>query len=244
MALVAVALFAFLPGSCRCSSWASSALGAGTQMVYVVQVPYIAEHTEPGERNEYFAIWSALGNVTALVAALLGGAIATEIAARLSLTSASAPYQVLLTGVAVMGVLSLATVYLLTNDRPASTMHPSASRGRFGIAISDRRLVFKLLLPGFITALGAGQLIPFLNVFVKGKFGLDLADVNAVFAVTSLGTTLAILAAAGAGSGVSGAIGSIVLVQGSSIPFLLVLGFLTGSVGFFRSSWPYGSETR
>jgi MFS family permease len=224
MALVALALFAFLPGQLPLLFVGVIALGAGTQMVYVVQVPYIAEHTEPGERNEYFAIWSALGSMTALISALLGGAIATEIAGRLSLTSASAPYQVLLTGVAVIGVLSLATVYLLTNDRPTSTMHASASRGRFGIAVSDRGLFFRLLLPGFITSLGAGQLIPFLNVFVKGKFGLDLAAVNAVFAVTSLGTTLAILAQPALARRF-GRIGSIVLVQGSSIPFLLVLGF-------------------
>jgi MFS family permease len=224
MALVALALFAFLPGQLPLLFVGVIALGAGTQMVYVVQVPYIAEHTEPGERNEYFAIWSALGSMTALISALLGGAIATEIAERLSLTSASAPYQVLLTGVAVMGVLSLATVYLLTNDRPTSTLHASASRGRFGIAVSDRGLFFRLLLPGFITSLGAGQLIPFLNVFVKGKFGLDLAAVNAVFAVTSLGTTLAILAQPALARRF-GRIGSIVLVQGSSIPFLLVLGF-------------------
>lgn len=224
MALVAVALFAFLPGLLPLLFVGVIALGAGTQMVYVVQVPYIAEHTEPGERNEYFAIWSALGSVTALISALLGGAVATEVAARLSLTSASAPYQILLSGVAVMGVLALATVYFLTNDRPATTMHAAASGGQFGIAVSDRRLFFKLLLPGFITALGAGQLIPFLNVFVKGKFGLDLAAVNAVFAVTSLGTTLAILAQPALARRF-GRIGSIVLVQGSSIPFLLVLGF-------------------
>ncbi len=61
-------------------------------------------------------------------------------------------------------------------------------------------------------------------MFVKGKFGLDLAAVNAVFAVTSLGTTLAILAQPALARRF-GRIGSIVLVQGSSIPFLLVLGF-------------------
>jgi len=148
---------------------------------------------------------------------LLGGAIATEIAARLSLTSASAPYQVLLTGVAVMGVLSLATVYLLTNDRPAQ----QCTHRRHG-SFRHRHLRpaprFQVAAAGFITALGAGQLIPFLNVFVKGKFGLDLADVNAVFAVTSLGTTLAILAQPALARRF-GRIGSIVLVQGSSIPF-------------------------
>ena len=224
MTLVALALFAFLPGQIALLFVGVAAMGAGTQIVYVVQVPYIAEHTEPGQRNEYFATWSALGNVTMLVSALLGGAIATELAARFGLSSAAAPYQILLAGVAILGVLALGSVYLLSSDRPVVEDVPSRGHGRFGIAISDRRLLFKLLLPGFITSLGAGQLIPFLNLFVKGKFGLDLAAVNAVFAVTSLGTTLAILAQPALARRF-GRIGSIVLVQSSSIPFLVVLGF-------------------
>ena len=224
MALVAVALFAFLPGQLALLFVGVAALGAGSQMVYVVQVPYIAEHTEPGQRNEYFATWSAVGNVTALVAALLGGAIATELAARFGLSSAAAPYQILLTGVAILGVVSLGTVYLLASDRPAANSTRTSQPGRFGMGVSDPGLFVRLLIPGFITSLGAGQLIPFLNVFVQGKFGLDLAAVNAVFAVTSLGTTLAILAQPALARRF-GRIGSIVLVQSSSIPFLLVLGF-------------------
>jgi MFS family permease len=82
----------------------------------------------------------------------------------------------------------------------------------------------RLLLPGFITSLGAGQLIPFLNVFVQNKFSLGLPAVNAILAVTSLGTTLAILAQPAIARRF-GRIGSIVLVQGASIPFLVVLGF-------------------
>jgi len=38
--------------------------------VSAVQIPYIAEHTQPEQRNEYFATWSAIGNLTALVAML------------------------------------------------------------------------------------------------------------------------------------------------------------------------------
>jgi MFS family permease len=79
-------------------------------------------------------------------------------------------------------------------------------------------------LPGFLTSLGAGQLIPFLNVFIQTKFSLDLVAINAVFAVTSLGTAAAILAQPALASRF-GRIRSIVLVQGASIPFLVVLGF-------------------
>ena len=224
MALVAVALLALLPGQQTLLFVGVVALGAGSQIVAVVQIPFIAEHTLPEQRNEYFSLWSALGFLTTLVSAVLGGAIATALASQLGYSSAAAPYRILLIGVAILGVVSLGTVFLLKSDKPAPDRAPTPGRGRFGLVILDRRLFFCLLLPGFLTSLGAGQLIPFLNVFVETKFGLGLAAVNAVFAVASLGTAIAILAQPALARRF-GRIGSIVLVQGASIPFIVVLGF-------------------
>jgi len=227
MALVAVALFAVLPGNLPLMFVGVALLGAGSQIVNVVQVPYITEHTRPEQRNEFFATWSALGFMTGLVSALLGGAIAQTLAGQLHLTSSAAPYQVLLVGVAVLAVAGFATVLLLSDDRrslAAERARQPSRPGRFGLHVSNPGLFVKLLLPGFITSLGAGQLIPFLNVFIQKKFGLDLASVNAVFAITSLGTALAILMQPAIARRF-GRIGSIVLVQGASIPFLVVLGF-------------------
>ena len=224
MVLVAVALFAFLPGQLPLLFVGVAALGAGSMAVSVVQIPFIAEHTRPDQRNEYFAIWSAIGFLTGLVAALAGGALAPEIASRLNLGSAAAPYQILLTGVAILGLLALGTVWLLTSDKPPADRTRAAGANQFGLVVLDRGLFFRLLLPGFLTSLGAGQLIPFLNVFIENKFSLGLTEVNAIFAVTSLGTAAAILAQPALASRF-GRIGSIVLVQGASIPFLIVLGF-------------------
>jgi MFS family permease len=224
MALVAVALFAFLPGDLPLLLLGVVALGAGSMAVSVVQVPFIAEHTRPDQRNSYFAIWSAIGFLTGVVAALVGGAAAPEIASLLHLGSDAGPYQILLSGVAVLGALSLGTVWFLTGDGPPADRALATGARRFGIVVLDRKLFFRLLLPGFLTSLGAGQLIPFLNVFIQNKFGLGLAAVNAVFAVSSLGTALAILIQPAVARRF-GRIGSIVLVQGASLPFLVVLGF-------------------
>ncbi len=67
-------------------------------------------------------------------------------------------------------------------------------------------------------------MIPYLNVFVESKFDLDLASLNVIFAVTSLGTAVAIMLQPALARRL-GKVGSVVLVQGVSIPFLLVLGF-------------------
>ena len=101
---------------------------------------------------------------------------------------------------------------------------PRRSRTLLGITIRDRGRFAKLVFPGFLISIGAGQVIPFLNLFVQGKFGLDLTQLNAVFALTSLGTVLAILCQPWLARRF-GQITSVVLVQGASIPFLVVLGF-------------------
>jgi MFS family permease len=225
MGLVTLALFAVLPGNVALLFVGVAALGAGTQAVFVVQVPYIAEQTRPEERNEYFATWSAIGNLTYMLALLGGGFLADSLAADLNFGGVAGPYRLLLVGTAILGALSLASTGLLAADRPVRRERTEAGiLDRLGIVVSDRRLFFRLLLPGFITALGAGQLIPFLNLFIENKFDLNLQAVNAILAVTSLGTVIAIMAQPALARRF-GRIGSIVLVQGASIPFLVVLGF-------------------
>ena len=93
-----------------------------------------------------------------------------------------------------------------------------------GITIRDRTRFARLVIPGFLISIGAGQVIPFLNLYIQRKFGLDLTALNAVFALTSLGTVLAILAQPRLARRF-GQITSVVIVQGACIPFLVVLGF-------------------
>jgi predicted MFS family arabinose efflux permease len=134
---------------------------------------------------------------------------------------------------------ALATVARLRDDRPARVTRrrlktagepaafpqdPRRSRTRFGLVVVDRSRFVRLVLPNFLVALGAGQVIPFLNLYVQRKFGLDLASLNAVFALTSIGTVLAILAQPRLARRF-GQITSVVIVQAASIPFLAVLGF-------------------
>jgi MFS family permease len=226
--VVAIALFAAL--------WS-----AGQQSLMVVQAPFLAEHSDPEHRNELFATQSAIFTMTNVLAAVLGGVVATAIAGIAGFDPGGPEtYRVILGIMAVLLVAALATIGLLTDDRPRSSRgphrlrelgeparHPVAEarpRTLMGITITDRRRFVRLLLPGFLIATGAGQVIPFLNLFVQQKFGLDLASLNALFAFTSLGTVAAMLAQPRLARRF-GQITSVVIVQGASIPFLVVLGF-------------------
>ncbi|HUG47452.1 MAG TPA: MFS transporter [Candidatus Limnocylindria bacterium] len=216
------------------------AYGAGQQTLFVVAVPFMTERSRPEQRNELFALQFAITNGTQVVAALAGSALAASVAAATG-HGAESPeaYRVLLGLMLVLMLAALASLFRLSDDRPRGERaravaqgEPPATRGaaalrrldRLGIRISNPRLLVKLLLPGFLIALGAGQVIPFLNLYIQGRFQLDLGAVNAVFAVTAFGTMLAILLQPALAKRY-GKIGSVVIVQAASIPFLIVLGF-------------------
>jgi MFS family permease len=213
---------------------------AGQQAILVVGAPFMTEHSEPEHRNELFAIQFAIQNVTNIVAAVLGGVVAVLIAGSLGLDpEGPGTYRIILVIMALLIVGALGTVTLLRDDRPHLTAgrrlraagepasfprDPRRSRFLSGIVVRDRGRFVRLLLPGLLIAIGAGQVIPFLNLYVQRTFGLELASLNAVFALTSLGTVLAILTQPWLARRF-GQITSVVLVQGLSIPFLVVLGF-------------------
>lgn len=206
----------------------------------VVVPPFLTERSEPEHRNELFALQSAVQNVTNVVAAVLGGVVAVLVAGWLGIDQAGrGVFLIILVIMAALLVAGLLSVRFLADDRPSTVAGPSLRRlgepaafprdprrprARFGIIVRDRGRFAKLVLPGFLISIGAGQVIPFLNLFVKQKFGLDLAELNAVFALTSLGTVAAILLQPSLARRF-GQVASVVIVQGASIPFLVVLGF-------------------
>ncbi|HEU5325762.1 MAG TPA: MFS transporter [Candidatus Limnocylindria bacterium] len=213
----------------------------GQQSLMVVQAPFLAEHSDAEHRNDLFALQAAIQTVTNVVAAALGGIVATAIAGAMgSDPDGPTTYRVILVIMVGLLMVGLVTIGLLGDDRPSRMRsaarlkaigEPAAfppqratSPARMGIVIRDRRRFVRLLLPGFLIAIGAGQVIPFLNVFVQQKFGLELASLNALFAFTSLGTVAAMLAQP-AMARRFGQITSVVIVQAFSIPFLVVLGF-------------------
>jgi MFS family permease len=231
-------------------AWAAL-IGAASQAFFVVQSPFMTEHSHAEHRSELFSLQFAISSGVNVVAALVGGAIAT-LAARLGGFASGDPaaYRVLLVLMLAAALGATAVLLALHDDRPRSRQRdwrtlegrpgspwsgeplaarPDLRRRRPAVGIglphiSNPDTFVRLILPGFLISLGAGQVIPFLNLFVQGKFGLDLASLNAVFALTSLGTTLAILFQPALARRM-GKIGSVVLVQAASIPFLAVLGF-------------------
>jgi MFS family permease len=225
----------------------AAAWSAGYTAFSVVQSPFMVEHSRPAQRSQLFALQFAITTATNAGAAALGGIVAGAIAGAIGLPAGGpGVYRVILVLMIGLLVIGAALILRIGDDRPIRRPSPERLAGeparfppdpgsprrrrgllslaRLGITIRDRAAFGRLLLPGFIIAIGAGQVIPFLNLFVQRRFGLDLAALNAVFALTSLGTVAAALVQPAIAARL-GRIASVVAVQGASIPFLVVLGF-------------------
>jgi MFS family permease len=212
----------------------------GQEALGVVQAPFLAEHSEPAHRNELFAAQFAIQSGTNIVAAVVGGVVAAVIAGAVGLDPGGpGTYRIILVLMVVLLIAALGTVALLADDRPRAVAgprlvtigepaafppDPRIPRALLGIVVRDRGRFGRLLLPGLLISIGAGQVIPFLNIFIQRKFGLDLTSINAVFALTSLGTVAAVLAQPRLARRF-GQITSVVIVQAASLPFLVILGF-------------------
>ena len=238
--LVALAVLVIAGASVPLIIVAAMLWSASNNAFSVVVPPFLTERSEREHRNELFALQSAIQNVTNVVAAVLGGVVAVLVAGALGIDQAGrGVYLIILAIMAVLLVAGLVSVRFLADDRPGTVAgpvlrrlgepaafppDPRRRRTRLGIVVRNRGRFAKLVLPGFLISVGAGQVIPFLNLYVKQKFGLDLAQLNAVFALTSLGTVAAILLQPRLARRF-GQVASVVIVQGASIPFLIVLGF-------------------
>lgn len=205
----------------------AAAVGAGNTAYFVVGPPFLTENSEPHHRDRSFAAYFAIGQAIGAVGPIVLAAIAAALAAAAGDASVAAPYRLL---VVLMAVLSAATlvVFATLRERPAPGREAIGDRAldpRSLLPTRQARRPFALiLLMSGLIALGAGQLIPFLNVFVQRRFGLDVIALNAIFAISSLGTLLATLAQPWLAARL-GRVHAIVVLQVASLPFIFVLGW-------------------
>jgi len=89
---------------------------------------------------------------------------------------------------------------------------------------SEPALVGKLILPMLITSLGAGLIMPFMNVFFRTVHHQSDSAIGLMFALGSLAMAVGLILAPPLADRV-GKIQLVVISQALSIPFLYILGF-------------------
>ncbi|MFQ6033960.1 MAG: MFS transporter [Candidatus Bipolaricaulia bacterium] len=200
----------------------SLASGLGSSLVWVVGAPFMAQNSSEEERTHLFSVQFAVNTFSGFFGYLLGGGL-PALFANLFRVGPEEPAAYRATLLLSAGLLAVALLPLLA-VRARSAGEPSGERLRLKEAFQEPRLLGRLFFPEVVIGFGAGLLIPYLNVFFKGKFALPDALLGTLFAGQAVAMGLATLA----GPLLAerwGKIRAVVFTQLGSIPFLLMLGY-------------------
>jgi MFS family permease len=197
--------------------------GLSQSLWMVSSAPFMMENSTEKERDVLFSANFGLQTLVGFVGTLLGGYLPTWWGGILGVgVESPRAYAATLGVTVVLSALALVPV-LIIQEQPRSAGAKARSVWPWR-NIQDKGLVARIFVPNIIISMGAAILIPYMNLFFKETFGIRDTVLGPVFAVSSVITGTATLAAPLL-AGRWGRIRALVITQLVSIPFLLSIGF-------------------
>ncbi|MDP2995142.1 MAG: MFS transporter [Anaerolineales bacterium] len=197
--------------------------GAAQSLSAVTMSPFLLENSGPEERTYLFSLASGAQMTASFVGNSIGGNLPSWIAARQGLLpTSSMAYAGALAIVAVVAMVGLAPFLFM--KMPQLKRSERALFAPFAYAAKEPVLLGKLILPMLVTSIGAGLLMPFMNVFFRVVYHQSDPVIGTIMAWGALAMGIGLLIAPPIADRM-GKIQLVVVTQGLSIPFLALLGF-------------------
>ncbi len=197
--------------------------GIAQSLAGVTMSPFLMENSHAEERTYLFSIGQGLQMVSSSLGNWIGGYLPGWVGGVLLVSAVSSQaYGISLLIVSVAAAASLLPLFWLRTNRL-----PMSERARFdplGYARSNGALLARLIAPSLVTAIGAGLIMPFMNVFFRQVHHLPDPVIGSLFAWGSLSMGIGLLIAPPLAERF-GRIQLVVVTQALSIPFLILLGF-------------------
>ncbi|MCX8025663.1 MAG: MFS transporter, partial [Thermanaerothrix sp.] len=198
-------------------------LGLAQSLSGVTMGPFLMENSGEKERTYLFSFTSGLQTASGFIGNWVGGYLPTWLGAWRGVAPTSATAYALALGAIVaaaalglLPLLFLRPLHLARAER--SLFAPLAYLGRQFPTLG------KLILPTFLTSIGAGLIMPFMNVFYRQVHHQPDPVIGTLFAWGSLAMGLGLLIAPPLADR-WGKVPLVVVTQLLSIPFLALMGF-------------------
>ncbi len=198
-------------------------IGLAQSLTAITMGPFLMENSGETERTYLFSFSSGLSMTASSIGQWVGGYLPMWAGTRLSVSATSATAYAWALGIIVIGVaVSLIPIFMISQNRAKDSN--LASFAPINYMRKNPGKLNKLILPILCTSIGAGMIMPFMNVFFRNVHNLSDASIGVLFAWGSLAMGIGLLLAPALAEKF-GKIQVVVATQGLSIPFLALLGF-------------------
>ncbi len=197
--------------------------GFAQGLIAITMSPFLMENSGEEERTYLFSFGHGLQMLSAFAGNWLGGYLPGWFGVwqRVPNTD-SVAYGWSVAAVAVMFTLGLVPLLFLRRNRMVGDARSVFAPIRY--AIENPKLLGKLILPLLVTSIGAGLIMPFMNVFFRVVHHQPDPTIGTLFAWGSLAMGFGLLVAPVLAERY-GKIQVVVVTQALSVPFLILLGF-------------------
>jgi MFS family permease len=203
--------------------FANILFGISQSLAAVTMAPFLMENSGQEERTYLFSFSAGLQMASASVGNWIGGYLPTWMgAAQAAEPTSSTAYGGALMVVgftALFALIPLALLKVPKTKRSERTIFAPLS-----YAAKQPKKLTRLILPMLLTSIGAGLIMPFMNVFFRVQYNQPDPVIGSLFAWGSLAMGIGLLMAPPLADRM-GKIQLVVITQGLSIPFLIMLGF-------------------
>jgi len=199
-------------------------LGLSQSIGSVARGPFLMENSGEEERTYLFSFASGMRMASIFAGNWVGGYLPTWVGAyRLVDPDSSTAYAGALLIISFIGMLGLVPL-LFIRVRPTGDVRENIF-APLAFAREHPRLLGKLFFPLLLISIGAGLFVPFMNVFFRVVHNQPDTVVGSLMAWGSLAMGIGLLIAPPIADRI-GKLRLVVITQGLSIPFMILLGFV------------------
>ena len=197
--------------------------GLGMSISSVTMGPFLMENSGETERTYLFSFGQGLQMAAGFVGNWIGGYLPGWMGSAFNVSSlSSTAYGNALLATSVFAIVGVVPLIMLRN--PNLKLSERSSLASLSYLKDNFGLLSRLVIPSLITSIGAGLIMPFMNIFFRNVHNQPDQMIGTVFAWGSLAMGVGLIIAPALADRL-GKIQVVVLTQGLSIPFLFILGF-------------------
>jgi MFS family permease len=200
-------------------------MGASQALSQISTGPFVVENSSNVERSYLYSFSMGFMNTANFVGNWIGGYLPKWTGLWRSVTATSSSAYAWALAVAVIGYLVSVIPFLFIRRQDRDKLSERSIFAPLGYFRDHPVLLGKLILPTLLISMGAGLVMPFMNVYFRTVHGQSDAVIGTLFAwgsaATALGMLLAPLLADRWGK-----MPVVMATQGLSVPFLAILGFV------------------